>query len=109
MKIKFSHHYWKLQGKEHVRPVLCHVSPIRIDENTPKELLWYDTLYFDKTGSQAYYELKPGDYVLLLFTVAGYGIFTTIRPRKGRYGDKLEYYSKHIGEEFEIVIKEETE
>ena len=64
-------------------------------------------MYTDpKTCGHGFYELKPGDYVLLLF-VGSKGIFTTIRSRKGRYGDKLEYYSKHINEEFEIVIKEE--
>ena len=45
--------------------------------------------------------------MLLLFLGAN-GLFTTIRPRKGRYGDKLEYYSKHINEEFEVVIEEEN-
>lgn len=101
LKIKFSHDYWKLlyQGDE---ATLIAAIPYRIDDNTPKEFLAYDTYYYpDK-----HYELKPGDYVLLLFLGAN-GVFTTIRPRKGRYGDKLEYYSAHIGEAFKIVIKEE--
>lgn len=109
LKIKFSHYYQKLIGREHYIANLCYAGPIRIDENTPKRLLWYDTMYTDpKTCKHEFYELKPGDYVLLLF-VDSKGIFTTIRPRKGRYGDKLEYYSAHIGEEFEIVIKEDAE
>lgn len=103
LKIKFSHHYYKLQAQgDRVR--LIAAMPYRIDENTPRDFLNYDTWY----DFACHYELKPGDYVLLLFLGAN-GVFTTIRPRKGRYGDKLEYYSKHINEEFEIVIKEETE
>lgn len=102
LKIKFSHDYWKLQ-RQGGEATLIAAIPYRIDDNTPKEFLAYDTYYYpDK-----HYELKPGDYVLLLFFGSN-GLFTTIRPRKGRYGDKLEYYSKHINEEFEIVIKEET-
>ena len=107
LKIKFSHYYHKLIGHEKHIATLFYAGPIRIDENTPKQLLWYDTMYTDpKTCKYASYELKPGDYVLLLF-VDSKGVFTTIRPRKGRYGDKLEYYSAHIGERFEIVIKED--
>lgn len=107
MKIKFSHYYQKLVGHENHIATLCYAGSIKIDDNTPKQLLWYDTMYTDpKTCEHAFYELKPGDYVLLLFADSK-GIFTTIRSRKGRYGDKLEYYSSHIGEEFEIVIEEE--
>lgn len=102
LKIKFSHSYWKLENQGSKARLIA-AMPYHIDENTPKDFLSYDT-YFWPDG---HYELKPGDYVLLLFLGAN-GVFTTIRPRKGRYGDKLEYYSAHIGEEFEIVIKEET-
>ena len=101
MKIKFSHSYYKLQAQGD-RARLIAVIPYRIDENTPKDFLAYDTWFY----MDGHYELKPGDYVLLLFLGAN-GVFTTIRSRKGRYGDKLEYYSAHIGEEFEIEVKEE--
>ena len=100
MKIKFSHHYYKLQVQGD-RARLIAVMPYCIDENTPKDFLAYDTRY----NMDCYYELKPGDYVLLLFLGAN-GVFTTIRSRKGGYGDRLEYYSAHIGEVFEIVIEE---
>ena len=102
MKIKFSHQYYKLQAQGD-RARLIAAMPYRIDENTLQDFLAYDTWYYP----DGHYELKPGDYVLLLFLGAS-GVFTTIRPRKGRYGDKLEYYSAHIGEEFEFVIKEEA-
>lgn len=101
LKIKFSHNYEKLREAGQ-KAILIAAIPYHIDDTTPKEFLRYDTQY--ATG---YYQLKPGDYVLLLFLGAS-GVFTTIRPRKGRYGDKLEYYSKYINEEFEIAIKEES-
>lgn len=102
-KIKFSHNYYKLAhaaGRKRKATLIAAI-PYRIDETTPESFIKNDTAY-----EAGYYQLKPGDYVLLLF-LGKYGLFTTIRPRKGRYGDKLEYYSKHINEEFEIVIKEE--
>ena len=102
LKIKFSHNYEKLREAGR-RAILIAAIPYRIDENTPKEFLRYDTQY--ATG---YYQLKPGDYVLLLF-LGDFGLFTTIRPRKGRYGDKMLYYSAHIGKTFEVVIKEGTD
>lgn len=100
MKIKFSHLYYKHQAQGDKARLIA-VIPYCIDENTPKEFLAYDTGYY----MDGYYDLKRGDYVLLLFLGAK-GVFTTIRSRKGRYGDKLEYYSAHIGEVVEIVIEE---
>lgn len=102
MKIRFSHSYWKLKDQGDSARLIA-VIPYRIDESTPKDFLDYDT-YF---GFDGHYELKPGDYVLLLF-LGERGVFTTIRPRKGRYGDKLEYYSAHIGKRFKIIIEEEA-
>ena len=108
LKIKFSHRYCKLEGQGKIA-TLVYAGPIRIDESTPKKLLRLDTMYYEEgKGTFGYYNLKKGNYVLLIFITIG-KMFTTIRPRKGRYGDKLEYYSAHIGEEFEIVIKEEIE
>ena len=102
LRIRFSHQYYKLQAQGD-RARLIAAIPYRIDDNTPKEFLDYDTWYY----VDGHYKLKHGDYVLLLF-LGSNGVFTTIRPRKGRYGDKLEYYSKHINEEFEVVIEEEN-
>lgn len=101
MKIKFAHMYYKLQGSGDKARLIAAI-PYRIDKNTPADFLAYDTYYYP----DGHYELKPGDYVLLLF-LGETGVFTTIRSRKGRYEDKLEYYSAHIGEEFEIVIEED--
>ena len=100
-RIKFSHQYYKLENQGDKARLIA-AMPYRIDDATPKDFIAYDTYYYP----DGHYELKPGDYVLLLFLGAN-GVFTTIRPRKGRYGDKLDYYSGKIGEEFEIVIKEE--
>lgn len=105
LKINFSHNYCKLEQARDVA-TLVYVGPIRIDEDTPDVLIEYDTSYPGEYG-WGFYNLKPGDHVLLLFVSVTGVLFTTIRPRKGRYGDKLEYYSRHVGEVFEIVIKEE--
>lgn len=101
LKIKFSHHYYKLQNQGS-KATLIAAMPYRIDDKSVADFIAYDTWYYP----DGHYDLKPGDYVLLLF-LGSNGVFTTIRPRNGRYGDKLEYYSQHIGEEFEIVIAEE--
>lgn len=101
LKIKFSHDYYKLQNQGS-KAMLVAAMPYRIDDKTPADFIDYNTWYY----ADKYFYLKPGDYVLLLF-LGSNGVFTTIRSRKGRYGDKLEYYSQHIGEEFEIVIAKE--
>ena len=49
---------------------------------------------------------KRGELVQLIF-LGNKGIpFCTIRTRKGRYGDKYEYYKPLIGEWFDVVVKE---
>lgn len=109
LKIKFSHNYCKLEQARDVA-TLAYVGPIRIDADTPEALLLYDTSYPVADGDDFdFYNLKHGDYVLLLFISTNGQPFTTIRPRRGSYGDKLEYYSQHIGEEFKIVISKEDE
>ena len=100
MKIKFSHNYYKLHNQ--TKAQLISVKKIVIDKDTPSELLEYDTTY---DGGR--YELKNGHYVMLVF-LGNLGIpFTTIRPANGRYGDKFINYQAHIGELFDIIIKEE--
>lgn len=101
MKIKFSGDYPKLHGQTTAE--LLAVRPIRIDKHTPLSLLEYDTTRSD--GTQ--YKLRTGDYVQLIF-IGNYGIpFCTIRPLKSRWGsNKLNYYSKHIGDFFEIMKEE---
>lgn len=107
LKIRFSHHYFKLDGAGKTA-TLVHAGSMRVDADTPPRLLWYDTGYpVPARGEAGFWHLEPGDYVLLLFVSETGRLFTTIRSRRGRYGDKLEYYSQHIGEDFEIVVKEE--
>lgn len=100
LQIKFSHNYRKLQGMGSYA-LLVAVIPYSINRDTPQAMIDFDTTY---EGGKYY--LKEGSYVLLLF-LGRKGLFSTIRPRKGRYGDKLEYYSRYIGWNFEIVIKKE--
>ena len=100
MEIKFSHNYYKLHNQ--TKAELIDIKRIAIDKDTPPELLDYDTTY---DGGR--YELKKGNYVMLVF-LGNLGIpFTTIRSAKGRYGDKYEYYHPYIGDMFDVVVKEE--
>ena len=101
LKIKFSHHYYKLQYQGN-KAILISATPYKIDDNTPESFIAYDTYYYP----DGHYELKPGEYVLLLF-LGENGVFTTIRSREGSHGNNLEYYSKLVGKEFEIVVEEQ--
>lgn len=105
--IKFSHHYPKLHGQ--TSGTLLAVLPIRIDKNTPKELLEYDTKYAEKVGLGAvfdYFDLPTGDYIQLVFLGNLRIPFCTIR--KAWPTSKVEYYKSKIGEEFAIKFKGEA-
>lgn len=101
--ITFSHQYTKLKGMG-TKALLIAVFPYTVSKDTPREFLEYDTSY-----DGGHYELKKGEYVLLLFLGAA-GLFTTIRPRKSApwmpVGDKLEYYKARVGEFFKIKVKD---
>lgn len=103
MTLTFSHRYEKLKGMG-MQAQLVAVFPYTITEDTPEALLEYDT-----TWDGGRYKLRKGEYVLLLF-LGSAGLFTTIRPRKARpwmpVRDKLEYYAAHIGEVFDIRVRE---
>ena len=101
MEIKFSSDYPKLHCQTSAE--LLAVKLIRIDKNTPKELLEYDTKKSDGT----YYELKTGNYIQLMF-LGNFGIpFCTIRSKRNRYAeDKEAYYKQFIGQVFEIRMVE---
>ena len=94
--IKFSHDYPKLHGQTSAE--LLAVRPIRIDKNTPKELLEYDTKY-----DGGYYKLATGDYIQLVFLGNLRIPFCTIR--KAYPPSKVEYYKSKIGEQFEVMVK----
>ena len=99
--IKFSHDYPKLHGQ--TSGELLAVRDIRIDKNTPAELLEYDTAASD--GS--HYKLATGDYIQLIFLGDLRIPFCTIRSRRNRYAeDKGEYYRHLIGQVFDVVLKE---
>ncbi len=104
MEIKFSSDYPKLHGQ--TSAVLLAVKPIRIDKETPKKLIEYDTKKADGT----YYELKTGTYIQLVF-LGNFGIpFCTIRSKRNRYTeDKEAYYKQFIGQEFYIKVNNERE
>ena len=98
MLIKFSSDYPKLHGQTSAE--LLAVKPIRIDKNTPKELIEYDTKKSDGT----YYNLKTGNYIQLIF-LGNLGIpFCTIRSKRNRFAeDKEIYYKQFVGKVFEII------
>jgi len=97
--IGFSHHYPKIHGQTSAK--LLAVEPIRIDRNTPKELLDYDTTF---EGGR--FELKTGNYIQLVFLGNLRIPFCTIRPAWPR--QKIEYYNGSIGETFAVKYKGES-
>lgn len=101
--LRFSAEYPKLYGQRSAR--LLEVLPITIDENTPSELIEYDT----KTNRNGHYKLKPGQNVQLIFIGNKAIPFCTIRSRFFWDGkkelDKLEYFQKLVGKVFEIRIE----
>ena len=99
MTIKFSSDYPKIHGQTSAE--LLAVKPIRIDKDTPKELIEYDTRKSDGT----YYNLKTEDYIQLIF-LGNLGIpFCTIRSKRNRFAeDKEAYYLQFVGENFRIEI-----
>lgn len=96
-EIKFSHNYPKLHGQTSAK--LIAVLPIRIDKNTPKELIEYDTKF-----DGGYFPLKTGNYIQLFFVGNLHIPFCTIRSSYP--SSKQDYYKGKIGEDFKIVIKE---
>ena len=95
--IKFSHNYPKLHGQTSAK--LIAVLPIRIDKNTPRELIEYDTKF-----DGGYFPLKTGNYIQLIFVGNLHIPFCTIRSSYPP--SKCDYYNGKIGEDFKITIKE---
>ncbi len=122
MKIDFSHNYPKLHGQK--KGLLVHVSKAK-QSDLNDSLVEYDTKYlpdsledscgcelhtdFDGDIEHCHYELPKGDLVILTFIGDNHIPFCTIRSRYGRYGDKYEYYSKHIGEWFDLSMEGNNE
>lgn len=97
--IRFSHNYPKLHGQR--LATLLAVFPIRINRNTPKELIEYDTTY---DGGK--YPLPTGNYIQLIFIGDARIPFCTIR--KVYPPSKVDYYKDSVGELFVIELKEEV-
>ena len=92
--IKFSHYYPKLHHQTSAE--LLAVRPIKIDANTPQELLDYDTV--NDSGDR--YPLKHGDYIQLIFLGNLRIPFCTIRSAYPP--SKVDYYRGSIGRTFNI-------
>lgn len=97
-RISFSHAYPKLHGQ--TSATLLAVIPIRIDRNTPHELIEYDTKF-----DGGYFPLPTGDYIQLVFLGNLRIPFCTIR--KAWPTQKVEYYKAAIGHDFAIHVKNE--
>jgi len=95
--IRFSSNYPKLHNQTTAE--LIAVRPIKINKSTPKEFLEYDT----KNCDGNYYELKSGNYLQLIFLGNLYIPFCTIRSAFPE--SKVNYYTKNIGEVFNIAIE----
>lgn len=108
-RISFSHDYPKLHGQ--TTATLLAVIPIRIDRNTPDELLEYDTTYYEKPfkdetslyAEKRRFPLPTGDYIQLVFIGNLHIPFCTIR--KAWPPQKVEYYKAAIGYDFAINVK----
>lgn len=112
--IKFSHDYPKLHGQTSAE--LLAVRQIRIDRNSPKELIEYDTTYYvtrelSEVGlgvgtMKEHFPLPTGDYIQLIF-LGNLGIpFCTIR--KAYPPQKVDYYRGKVGDVFAIEVKPEA-
>ena len=99
-KILFSKDYIKLHGQNEAE--LLTVRRMKIDDNTPTELIEYDTTASD--GSR--YDLKRGNYIQLVF-LGNLGIpFCSIRldePILNGQQEKYDFYSERVGHKFLIV------
>lgn len=104
MYIKFSHKYFKMPvGFE--RSTLLQVIPIDREDITDS-LYAYDTAYPIGFNEVAYYQL-PYRRLLLLLLKSNTGLlWTTIRPYRE---DKEQYYKRHCGEVFYILILEKED
>lgn len=97
MEIKFSGNYPKLHGQSSAK--LLEVHQITIDEDTPKELLDYDTTMTD--GSKFY--LSNGEYLQLIL-IGNFMIpFCTLR--RCTY-ENVQKYVPNIGKTFDLIVKE---
>lgn len=93
--IRFSHNYPKLHGQTSAK--LLAVEPLTIDEDTPQELLDYDT-----TTADGYkYPLGYGECLQLIFLGNLRIPFCTIRRQTY---DKVAYYNERIGQVFAIKV-----
>jgi hypothetical protein len=96
--IKFSSDYPKLHGQK--TATLVAVARIKIDENTPPELLEYDT----KKADGSYFNLEHGTYLQLIFLGDKSIPFCTIRSAQPAH--KVEDYKSSIGQKYNIEIIE---
>ena len=91
--------------------ILLEVFPIPSKEKLSKQFIEYDTAYSDESSADLFkfnqfYKLPSGELLVLLFMDSSGSIFTTVRSRYGKLGDKLPYYLDSRGHSFVIKIGE---
>lgn len=113
--IKFSHKYYKLdniklppsndKARELYFPITLLEVFVKKAEDLSPAFVEYDTTYFD--GKQIeHYKLGKGEHLILLFKDYEGNLFTTVRSRYGKTGDRFKYYSSKRGEEFAVIFVE---
>jgi hypothetical protein len=112
-EIKFSRNgYFKLLPIDMLDDlILLEVFPIPSKEKLSKQFIEYDTAFNDEMkmdlfGFNQFYPLPSGELLVLLFMDSSGSIFTTVRSRYGKLGDKLPYYLDSRGHSFIIKIGE---
>ena len=94
--IKFSTlEYYKLEHIDKAHPViLLETFSVSSKEELSKSFTEYDTKYMnsDSLIGDSYYKLPNGELLVLLFIDSHRNLFTTIRSRYGKNGDKSGYY-----------------
>jgi hypothetical protein len=111
-KIKFSHEYFKLKGVN--KAMLLSIRKVDDLKCLSADFLNYDTKYWNKIKKTSeFYPLEYSKPHLILFfygenrsdsELIGH-IFTTIRRW---IPSKEAYYNSLIGEEFDVIVKEEA-
>jgi hypothetical protein len=108
-KIKFSHNYYKLPNHPEQRDfTLIQVMEVNL-KDLSKEMLDYDTAYFDEENGYQHYKLKPGKYLMLFFQYQNFSgdslLLTTLRPAWPP--QKIKYYKSQVGKIFKLEMKNE--
>jgi len=112
-KIKFSHNYLKFKKRKNGDMVqLLEVFPLYGLRDISLSFFSYDASYIDNDTDSTFFKETPkffpfpkGNLLVLLFlNTLNDELFTTIRNRYGKIGDKYEYYKELRDKFFQVEI-----